>query len=131
MVHLASCQEGTRLSLAQLADAAEASPSFLSKILQQLVKSGMVTSHRGKYGGFSLAPRETSPSLLDIITALDGLPPLNDCLKTDDACHRRTWCGVHLVWLEAQQKLRAVLAAASLDSLVRSTGERRTALGMD
>jgi Rrf2 family protein len=131
MVHLASCPQGARVSLADLAEAAEASPSFLSKILQQLVRTGLVTSHRGKHGGFTLVARDPSPSLLDIITALDGLPPLNDCLRTDDACHRKTWCGVHLVWVEAQQKLRAVLAAASLESLVQSTASRRAALGLD
>jgi Rrf2 family protein len=131
MVHLASLDPGTRVSLTELAEAAEVSPSFLSKVLQQLVRSGLVSSHRGKRGGFSLVLRETSPSLLDIITALDGLPPLNDCLKTEDACHRRAWCGVHLVWLDAQRQLHGVLAAASLDSLVRMTAVRRAAMGME
>ena len=91
----------------------------------------MVTSHRGKHGGFCLVPREPSPTLLDIITALDGLPPLNDCLQDRIPCHRRTWCGAHLVWLEAQRQLCAVLASASLDSLVHSTAERRAALTLD
>jgi Rrf2 family iron-sulfur cluster assembly transcriptional regulator len=130
MVHLASLSPGTRLNLAELADASDVSPSFLSKVLQQLVKAKFVTSSRGKGGGFALVFRETPPSLLDIITALDGLPPLNDCLKADDGCERRTWCGAHLVWIEAQRQLHAVLASASLDSLVTMTAVRRAATGM-
>ena len=130
MVHLASLAPGTRVSLADLADAAEASPSFLSKVLQQLVKGKFVVSTRGKGGGFALVFKETSPSLLDIITALDGLPPLNDCLKVEDACARRTWCSAHQVWIEAQRQLNAVLAAASLESLVTMTAVKRPETGL-
>ncbi|MEW5981545.1 MAG: Rrf2 family transcriptional regulator [Acidobacteriota bacterium] len=130
MVHLASLEPGTRVPLGALSAAADVSPAFLSKVLQRLVRAGYVSSRRGRTGGFALVPREISLTLLDIISALDGLPPLNDCLKTEDACLRRTWCGVYPVWQQAQAQLRALMAAASLDSLVRDTAARRAALGL-
>ena len=122
MIHMAGLDTGARVRLAGLAHAADASPAFLSKVMQQLVRAGLVSSHRGKCGGFSLLKRETS--LLEIISALNGVPPLNDCLRTDDPCRRRAWCGAHVVWLEAQRQLCAVLASATLDSLARTTVPR-------
>jgi Rrf2 family protein len=130
MIHLASLGPEARVSLSELAEAAEAPPAFLAKVLQQLVHTGFVVSHRGKRGGFSLAPLERSPSLLEIIDGLDGLPHLNDCLKATGGCERRTWCGAHVVWLEAQTRMREVLAGASLDSMVRVSAARRSGAGV-
>jgi Rrf2 family protein len=130
MIHLASLGQEARVSLSALAEAAEAPPAFLAKVLQQMVHAGLVVSHRGKRGGFSLAPFDRSPSLLEIIDELDGLPPLNDCLKPSGGCERRSWCGAHVVWLDAQSRMREVLAGASLESMVRMTAMRRSVAGM-
>jgi Rrf2 family protein len=129
MVHLAGLEREARVNLADLAEATEAPPTFLAKVLQQLVRAGYVVSHRGQRGGFSLAGVERSPSLLEIIDALDGLPPLNDCLKATGACERRAWCGAHVVWLEAQARMREVLAGATLDTLAQTTAARRAMAG--
>ena len=129
MVQLASVEPGSRMSLGELAAAAEAPPAFLSKVLQQLVRSGLIVSHRGKRGGFSLANQGCNPSLLEIIDAMDGLPPLNDCLKTEGPCERAAWCGAHLVWLEAQSRMREVLANAKLDEMVHTARTRRAMSG--
>ena len=129
MIHLAGAGTEARLSLNQLAREAEAPPAFLSKVLQQLVRTGFVLSHRGKRGGFSLAPRPQPPTLLDIVDALEGLPPLNDCLKSEGQCARHTWCGAHVVWLEAQARMREVLAGATLDMMVATTARRRAMAG--
>ena len=129
MVHLAGLPDGRRASLAQLAAAVDVPASFLSKVLQQLARAGMVQSFRGKGGGFCYVSRETPLSVLDIITALDGLPPLNDCLRADDPCRRRDSCDAFPVWVEAQRQLHAVLRAATLESLVRAAPPRGPVAG--
>jgi Rrf2 family protein len=127
MIQLANGIPGTRSSLTDLAAAAEVSPAFLSKVLQRLVRAGLVASRRGKRGGFELLARGRESSLMDILAALDGVPELNACLL-DGGCHRSTWCAAHGVWVEAQAKMRDVLAAATLQRLARESRERRLAL---
>lgn len=127
MIHLANGIPGTRSSLTDLAGAAEVSPAFLSKVLQRLVRAGLVASRRGKRGGFELLERGRQASLMDILGALDGVPELNTCL-IDGGCHRSTWCAAHCVWVEAQEKMREVLAAATLQGLARDSRERQRAL---
>jgi Rrf2 family protein len=127
MIQLANGAPGTRSSLMELAEAAEVSPAFLSKVLQRLVKAGLVESRRGKRGGFELLDRGRAASLMEILAALDGVPELNACLL-DGGCHRSDWCAAHNVWVEAQDKMRDVLTSATLQRLARDSRDRRLAL---
>jgi Rrf2 family protein len=125
MVHLGG--SGARTSLSALAAAAEVSPAFLSKILQRLVHAGLVVSHRGKRGGFELPDKGRDSTLLDILTALDGVPALNLCLLSG-GCHRSPRCAAHLVWLQAQARVIESLSSATLRQLVETGAERKAAL---
>jgi len=126
MIHLAGADPRARVSLTELSEAADVSPAFLSKVLQRLVRSGLVASRRGKKGGFELLARDRTVSLLEILQALDGVPELNVCLQPP-GCHRSAWCGAHEVWDLAQARMRETLATATLDRLVADTRARRTA----
>ncbi len=109
---------GSRISLVDLAAGVDVPPTFLSKVLQRLVRAGLLVSRRGKNGGFELARDLGSVSLLDVLHALDSVPALNACLGPG-GCTRSASCGAHVVWLEAQERLREVLAGASLDRVAR------------
>jgi Rrf2 family protein len=124
MIHLATTPVGARASLTALADASDVSPTFLSKVLQRLVRSGLVTSRRGKRGGFELADRGRDASLLDILMALDGLPALNVCLLSG-GCHRSPWCAAHTVWHDAQTQMRELLSNATLEKLAADSVAKR------
>lgn len=128
MVHLASLPHGSRTSLADLAASVEIPETFLSKVLQRLVKAGLVVSRRGKGGGFELARAIENVSLLDVLRALDCVPVLNMCLGAE-GCGRSPTCGAHLVWLEAQERMREVLAGASLERVARMTRARQRLAG--
>ena len=127
MIHLANGIPGTRSSLTDLAGEAEVSPAFLSKVLQRLVRAGLVASRRGKRGGFELLERGRQASLMDILAALDGVPELNACLL-EGGCHRSRWCAAHGVWAEAQEKMREVLVGATLQRLARDSREAQLML---
>jgi Rrf2 family protein len=127
MIHLASADPIARVSLTGLSEAADVSPAFLSKVLQRLVRSGLVASRRGKKGGFELLARGRAASLLEILQALDGVPELNVCLQSR-GCSRSSWCGAYEVWGLAQARMRETLATATLDQLVAETRARQAAL---
>jgi Rrf2 family protein len=126
MIHLASADPSVRVSLTELSEAADVSPAFLSKVLQRLVRSGLIASRRGKKGGFELLARDRAVSLLEILQALDGVPELNVCLQSS-GCPRSPWCGAHEVWGLAQARMRETLRAATLDQLVADSRSRQTA----
>ena len=128
LIHLADADSHTRSSLTTLADMADVTPAFLSKVLQRLVQAGLVASKRGKRGGFELLPRARTATLLEILLALDGVPELNICLGPE-GCNRSNWCAAHPIWQEAQDRMRSVLSSITLDELATRSHMRRAATG--
>ena len=117
MIHLAGQPERTRALLPDLARITSAPESFLSKVLQALTKARLISSRRGKAGGFVLLPRGLQASVKEVIEAIDGPIRLNLCLQTGRSCPRKGWCQAHPVWLKAQEAMLGVLDAALVADL--------------
>lgn len=102
----------------------DVTPAFLTKILQPLIKAGIVSSQRGVGGGFLLAKDPAGITLLDILQAEEGPLKLNHCLIETDICQRESHCSAHEVWNEAQGKMIEVLQSYSVTELVRREKEK-------
>ena len=124
MIHLASMPADSRASRSELAAAAEVPKPFLGKILQSLVRSGLIHSQRGVSGGFVLGRPPSEVTLLDVIEAVEGPLSLNRCLNPGEGCHRTTWCAAHFLWKDAQQAMVAVLRRASILELAHESARR-------
>jgi DNA-binding IscR family transcriptional regulator len=68
--------------------------------------------------------------LLDVIEAVEGKLYLNKCLIGPQFCERTGWCAVHLVWCEAQQKLKEILSSRSLAELAATNSVRLAQLSL-
>jgi len=125
MIYLATLPEATRVSAQSVARGIQAPVSFVSKVLQMLVQRGFVTSHRGVAGGFELAVSPEAVCLLDVIEMVDGPLQINVCLPGEGGgCERKSWCGAHTVWAEAQEAMKKVLASASIARMARESVEK-------
>jgi Rrf2 family protein len=117
MVHLASIAHNERSLLPALADATDAPESFLSKVLQALARAELISSRRGKLGGFAILPLGRAASMYQVIEAVDGPVCLNLCLSAGRGCERSSWCPAHPVWARAQQAMVSVLRQVSIAEL--------------
>ena len=117
MIALACAPLGKRQSLTSLAKSADAPESFLSKVLQALVRAGFVDSRRGQAGGFEIAPSGGAATIRKIIEVIDGPVHLNICLLEGKPCHRHENCPAHPVWSRAQDAMFAVLDEISVNEL--------------
>lgn len=88
----------------------EITPAFLTKILQPLIKAGIVGSQRGVGGGFFLARDPAQITLLDVLKAEEGPVYLNQCLVREGNCNREFFCPVHGAWHEIREEFMAILA---------------------
>jgi Rrf2 family protein len=97
---------------------------FMAKLLTRLEKAGLVTASEGVGGGFALARGADEISVLDVVNAIDGEKPLFDCREIRGRCAifkgaPPQWadkgvCSIHAVMLEAEQRMRDVLAERTL-----------------
>ncbi|MEK7803466.1 MAG: Rrf2 family transcriptional regulator [Deltaproteobacteria bacterium] len=95
--------------------------SYLAKIMQHLVKVGLVNSRRGAKGGFFLARPADRITLRETIEAIEGPIYLNVCLIKKGECPRDEICPVHPVWREAQEKLFSVLESKTMAQLAKDS----------
>lgn len=65
---------------------------FLRKLLQSLAREGVLVSHKGLGGGFSLAMPADKIFLLDIATIFQGKLKLNECFLKKLPCPHTGAC---------------------------------------
>jgi len=70
----------------EIAKATSAPDLFVAKILQQLVRAGLVASTRGVHGGFVLARDPANLSLLDVIDVTQARVAPRPCVLDPRAC---------------------------------------------
>jgi FeS assembly SUF system regulator len=94
--------------------------STVSKLLKQLLQSGLLTSHRGIKGGYILAKEPQEISVIDIISAIEGPMALTEC-STDvtGLCNLESFCPIKSNQQIINQAVRGVLDRITLSDLVQ------------
>ncbi len=70
---------GNYFTAKEIAESSGASENHIAKVLQRLVKSGILRSVRGPKGGFALARPKTDLTFLDIYEAIEGRVQTGAC----------------------------------------------------
>jgi len=119
MLYICSKPKGSIFQISEISTTNDIPESFLRKIIPQLNKSGMLQTQRGIGGGISLLKAAEEFTPLEIIESVEGEIGLNKCLISDDFCSNETWCSVHVLWSEAQKKLKEILAGKTMAQLAK------------
>ena len=99
-VYLAEQGERGPVVASEMAVALSIPSNYLSKILHQLARDGVLTSQRGKSGGFRLARAPEQITLTQVIAAFDPIDEKRRCLLGRTVCSDRTPCPAHERWRE-------------------------------
>jgi Rrf2 family protein len=111
---LARRESDAPVQLKSIAGSCEVSEAFLAKIFQMLAQSGIVKSHRGVKGGFSLGRPASEITLREVVEVCEGGIVLNHCLRQVDPCQNAENCNLSKVWREAQDALTGALERTHL-----------------
>lgn len=90
---------------------------FVSKILQSLTSSGIVSSKKGKSGGFYLGGNPDEISLMDIVVAIDGLEIFHKCVLGFKGCSIDEPCPMHEKWGRLRNETYNMLSNQTLTDL--------------
>jgi Rrf2 family protein len=99
-------------------------PSFyLSKIMKDLVAGGLVRSHIGSKGGFTLAKPAAGISIKDVYETVERPLVLMDCLERGaDYCSYCAVCSQRSIWEQAQTVLADFLERISINDIADRQG---------
>jgi len=117
---LAKLGEGMRVSSADVQREMLIPPAFISRIVAQLARKGLVQTFPGRDGGLSLPCPASKITLRDVVEAFEGPILLSQCLKVkgEDDCPFQTNCPVRSKWGRVQVAMMREMAAITFESLV-------------
>lgn len=118
VLHLSKQPRGEIVLKKDICRTQDITPAFLTKILQPLIKAGIVGSQRGVGGGFYLVKSPKEITLLDIVQAEEGPIHLNLCLIEGEGCDRDMFCPIHGAWKEVRQEMLSILDRHTFAQLV-------------
>lgn len=118
-VVLLAREPGKAESADHLAEATKVPRRYLHKVLQDLVKHGLVKSQSGPGGGYSLARRADEVTILDVVNAVAPLERIRECplgLKS-----HTTLCPLHKELDKTYAATEAALARVKIAQILRSS----------
>lgn len=115
MIFIASNQkEGKRTGLKEIVKALDSPEAFTAKILQQLVRGGLLESYRGPSGGFVL-PGGEKIRIYDVVVVVDGKQLMEDCILGLPECNADNPCPVHHKFVAIRVLLNQTLLSTEID----------------
>ena len=100
--------------VAEIAESQGIPREFLSKILKDLVNRGLLRSHLGPGGGYSLAREADTITFRDVHEAIEGPLLVMDCGQGADICAKVDGCTQLPVWRQLEQSIHALFERVTM-----------------
>ncbi len=98
LVYIAQHAEDGPVLAREIAEKTDVPRQYLSTILREAVRSGLLKSTRGKGGGFQLAGPASKTRLLDVLRPFDDIAARTGCPFGQEECSDDNPCVFHDHW---------------------------------
>jgi Rrf2 family protein len=116
------------VSLQEIAEELDIPRHFLGKIMQDLVRHGILHSSKGPHGGFTAHAGSRSISLTRIYTLTDGDALTGQCLLGLRACNALSPCPLHDEFSRCRRSLLDAMQSQTLGGLAERVAAREVHL---
>ena len=117
MKHLATHTDAASTSARAIAEEYNIPLELMAKVLQRLARRGLLASHQGTRGGYTLSKPPTSISVADIIQAIDGPLTVTACSTDDEQCEQFNRCNVRDPLWRIKDRIIMALQTVSLGEI--------------
>jgi Rrf2 family protein len=117
MKHLAEHGHGTACSAKDVAESYGIPAEALAKILQRLVKAGLLVSQHGINGGYTLARSAETISAFEVIRAIDGPLFITSCITVRGECGQSDRCTIREPLRRVNDSIEQVLKNISISEM--------------
>jgi Rrf2 family protein len=105
---------------AEIGRAEGITPGYAHQLLATLAKAGLVQSHRGKAGGFTLSRPAERITVRQVLQATEGDLELAPCIDLPECCGRSAVCPAHVLWTQATTLVNDLFDRTSIADLLES-----------
>ncbi len=122
---------GRHVTAAEIAAGTQLPQPTVSKLLKQFAHTGVLVSHRGAKGGYSMERAPDQITVSEIISAVDGPIALTDCLDgPEGTCGIENFCPIRGPWQNVSDAVERALASVSLAQMICFPSYELPASGM-
>lgn len=127
LLHLARAEEGQAFTIPEIAEAEKLSPPYVAKLLSVLRQAGLISSVRGRTGGYHLVRPAAEVRLGEVMRALSE--PLFDdpgyCERhagpdTTSVCVHSDGCTLRVIWQTLEEWMSHLLDRVTLADLLQT-----------
>jgi Rrf2 family protein len=111
--------ENKKVGVKEIAKELELPLHFTGKILQDLVRKGIIASVKGPNGGFYLSRPASDISIMDIVRVIDGLEVFKRCGLGLKNCSDTHPCPLHNDFKKYRDGLAALFTTKTIRDLVQ------------
>ena len=125
LLFIAARDDGPPVQLSQMVEENNISQKYLQLVLLDLKRNGLVSSQRGRSGGYRLKRPAREISFANILRVTDGPIALSSCIsdtgyrKCTD-CFDEKVCAIRAALLETRKKTASVLESYDLESAAQA-----------
>ena len=106
-----------KAAIREIAEYLEASEHTVGKLLQTLVKQGIINSLKGPTGGFFISEIQLDQPIINIVLAIDGNQIFKDCGLGLNKCSSLHPCPIHNEYKEARDIIENLFRTKKVSDL--------------
>ncbi|MFV0553493.1 MAG: RrF2 family transcriptional regulator [Mangrovibacterium sp.] len=117
--------DGKKIRIKSITEEIDVPAHFLAKILQNLVKDGVIQSTKGPSGGFYIDRPLAEIPLSEVVEVIEGKEYLNHCLLKNEPCDCQQsegakLCPLHEHFSEVRQEVKRFYQETTIQSVLES-----------
>jgi Rrf2 family protein len=113
--------EHRKVQIEEIATKLSVPKHFLGKIMQQVVKAGLLKSTKGPYGGFSLIDKTLGTPVIKLVEITDGMDQFGICVLKLKYCNGLNPCPLHNDMEEVRNKFLTVFTKNTIGDLMKDS----------
>lgn len=117
MGYLASLPRDRVTLVSEIAENQNIPRDFLSKILKDLVNRGLLRSHLGPGGGYTLARDPQAITFREVHEAIEGPLLVMDCGHGPDMCSKVSGCAQLPIWRELEETICGLFDRVTMEDI--------------
>jgi Rrf2 family protein len=120
--------DGASTSAREIAEQYDIPLELMAKVLQRLVRAGLLLSTQGTRGGYTLSRPSASISVADVIQAIDGPLTVTACSTEDHDCEQFEKCNVRDPLWRLRERIVEALGTVSVAELASDADREQEAV---
>ena len=117
LAYMADQKDSKLMNATELSEALQVPYKFLTKIMTELVKVGIVVSIRGREGGYQFEKKTSEIMVSDILDIFNDSIKDEQCVLGIGFCNGMCKCALHDQWMEPKHLLQKMFRESSLKDI--------------